>query len=289
MQNYTIRDLERDFPTEEACMEWLVNFLYPKGITCPKCEVVTKHHRVASRTSYSCDRCGHHEHPMAGTIFQDTRTPLRSWFHAVFLMASTRCGISAKQLERELGVTYKTAWRIFKQIRLLLDEHPDPLGGEVEADETYVGGRRKGTKRGRPGPDSHKVPVFGVVERKGRIHATVVPNVKGATLMGEVEKRVMPASTVFTDELKSYNRLTKAGYQHSRVNHSAGIYVSGGAHTNTIEGFWSLMKNGIRGSHRAVSAKYLQSYIDEYVFRYNHRSDIIPMFQTMIHQVEKVN
>jgi transposase-like protein len=129
MKKYTIRDLQRDFPTDEACMDWLVDFLYPNGIHCPICERVTKHHRVKTRTSYSCDRCGHHEHPMAGTIFENTRTPLRSWFHAIFLMASTRCGISAKQLEREIGVTYKTAWRMFTQIRKLLEEDGGPARG----------------------------------------------------------------------------------------------------------------------------------------------------------------
>src|SRR5438034_6849456 len=121
---YTIRHFQRDFPTDEACLDWLRDFLYPNGIYCKVCQKVTKHHRVKSRPSYSCDYCGHHEHPMAGTIFQDTRTPLRSWFHAVFLMASTRCGISAKQLQREIGVTYKTAWRMFRQIRSLLNEPP---------------------------------------------------------------------------------------------------------------------------------------------------------------------
>jgi len=288
MKKYTIADLQRDFPTDESCMDWLVDYLYPEGIRCPKCETVTKHHRDAGRTSYSCDRCGHHEHPMAGTIFQDTRTPLRLWFYAIYQMASTRCGISAKQLERELGVTYKTAWRMFKQIRsLLTDDGDDPFNGTLEADETYIGGHRRGTKRGRPGPDSHKAVVFGVVERRGRVMAKVVPNVRMATLIPHVEARVLPASTVYTDELKSYNGLTRAGYQHSRVNHTAGVYVSGDVHTNTIEGFWSLLKRSLTGAHHAVSAKYLQTYLDEYAFRYNHRDDATPMFTTMLRQIEK--
>jgi len=149
MQKYTFKDFERNFPTDEACLDWLREYLYPEGIYCKVCAAVTKHHRVKSRPSYSCDRCGHHEHPMAGTIFQDSRTSLRTWFHAVFIMAATRCGVSAKQLERETGVTYKTAWRMFKQIRSLLEED-ETVTGPVEADETYYGGRRKGTPRGRP-------------------------------------------------------------------------------------------------------------------------------------------
>jgi transposase-like protein len=295
MQKYTIRDLERDFPTEEACMEWLVNFLYPDGIHCPKCDRVTKHHRVANRTSYSCDRCGHHEHPMAGTIFQDTRTPLRSWFHAVFLMASTRCGISAKQLERELGVTYKTAWRMFTQIRKLLAEDSGPLSGEVEIDETWHGGKtyfpgRKGHTGPVPGSNSlaNKTPIVGAAERGGRVKATVVENVRKSTLLPLVAAHVMPDATVFTDEHQAYNGLAKRGYAHHRVNHSARIYVRGNVHTNTIEGFWSLLKNGIRGTHHAVGAGYLQSYVNEYVFRYNHRGDDAPMFQTMLARIQKV-
>jgi transposase len=123
---------------------------YPHGIFCKVCERVTKHHRVASRPSYSCDLCGHHVHPTADTIFHKSSTSLKTWFHAVYLMASTRCGISAKQIERETGVTYKTAWRIFKQIRSLLqsDCESTTVGGHVEMDETYFGGRIRGKGRG---------------------------------------------------------------------------------------------------------------------------------------------
>ena len=139
MRNYTIRDFGRDFPDDETCLAWLRDYLYPEGIHCKMCGKVTKHHRVKSRPSYSCDRCGHHVHPTAGTIYENTRTPLKLWFYATYVMAQTRCGISAKRLERELGVTYKTAWRIFKQIRALLEEPLEPFDGGVEVDETYMG------------------------------------------------------------------------------------------------------------------------------------------------------
>jgi len=171
---------------------------------------------------------------------------------------------------------------MFRQIRSMLAEDIDDLTGNVEADETYVGGHRRGTPRGRPSPDSHKVPVFGMVERQGRVVAKIVPDVRKVTLMPHVTQRIMPASQVFTDELKSYNGLHKAGYHQSRVNHSAGVYVSGDAHTNTIEGFWSLAKRGIGGVYHAVGANYLQFYLDEYSFRYNHRKDESPMFKTML-------
>lgn len=281
---YTIRDFERDFPTEERCLDWLRDFLYPEGIFCKNCKALTKHHRIKSRTSYSCDRCGHHEHPMAGTIFQDTRTPLRSWFHAVFLIASTRGGISAKQLQREIGVTYKTAWRMFRHIRTLLEQDTGMLGGEVEIDEAYIGGKKKGVM----GRGVGKTPVVGIVQRGGKISALVTANVSRATVMPMIEAKVLPRSMIYTDDYKVYNPLADQGYGHSRINHSAKVYVVGdNIHTNTIEGFWSLLKNGIRGVYHSVSSKHLQSYVNEYTFRYNHRHDEAPMFAAMIGQVSK--
>src|SRR5438445_9853480 len=152
MTPYTFKNFQRQFPDDATCLEWLRNYIYPDGIYCIKCEATTLHHRVKSRPSYSCDHCGHHVHPTADTIFHKSPTPLTIWFYAIYLMAQTRCGISAKQIQRETGVTYKTAWRMFKQIRTMLEENA-PLGGKrgpgVEMDETYYGGRRKGTV-GRP-------------------------------------------------------------------------------------------------------------------------------------------
>src|SRR6516164_6294275 len=143
-QKFTIRDFNQMFPTDEACLEWLKNHLYPNGIHCEKCGEFTSHYRVASRPSYSCSMCGHHVHPTADTIYHKSPTSLRLWFYAVYLMASTRCGISAKQIQRETGVTYKTAWRMFKQIRSMLsDDDGEQLSGKVEADETFVGGKAK--------------------------------------------------------------------------------------------------------------------------------------------------
>ena len=282
MEKYSIRDFDRQFPNEDSCLEWLKDYLYPDGIFCEPCQRVTKHHKMTTRKSYSCDQCGHHVHPTAGTIYHKSRTPLRLWFHAVFLMASTRTGVSAKQLERELGVTYKTAWRMFTKIRDMLDEDVAPLSGRVETDETYIGGRRRG-KRGRGA--AGKVIVHGIVERDGNIVATVAPDVKASTLMPNIEARVLPRSIVYSDELPSYSGLWRAGYDHRRVHHAAKVYVVGDAHTNTIEGFWSLVKRGIDGVHHAVSHKYLQHYLDAYTFRWNHRDDAIPMFQTMLRKM----
>lgn len=284
IERYTVRDFNRDFPTDASCLEWLRAFLYPDGIFCKLCQKVTKHHRVQSRQSYSCDWCGHHVHPMAGTIFEKSTTSLRHWFYAVYLMASTPCGISAKQLERELGVTYKTAWRIFHQIRSLLDEQGGKLRGYVEMDETYIGGRRRG-KRGR-GAEG-KTPVVGIVERQGRIVARKTINVRARTLMPMLQKSVARGSTVYTDEFGSYNHVRDFGYRHHRIQHAARVYVVGDIHTNTVDGFWSLLKRGINGVYHSVSAKHLQSYIDEYSFRYNRRGDQKPMFKSFPSQISK--
>jgi transposase len=282
VQKYTIRDFEREFPDDDVCLEWLKNHLSPNGNFCKNCQRITKHHRMSSRRSYSCDHCGNHVHPTAGTIYHKSSTPLRLWFYAIYLMASTRCGIAAKQLQRELGVTYKTAWRMFSQIRKMLAEDRGPFSGEVEVDETYVGGRRSGGKRGRGAPG--KTIVAGVAQRGSAMAGHVVPNVRKATMEPVIEATVAKGATVYTDELASYNGLVAKGYEHAAVNHSAGIYAEGRAHTNTVEGFGSLLKGGLRGVYRSVSPKYLQSYVDEYASRYSHRKDSDPMFMTFLRQ-----
>lgn len=282
MERYTIADLNRDFPNDDACLEWLKNHLYPNGIFCQKCGQVTKHHKIATRRSYSCDVCGHHVHPTSGTIFEKSTTPLKLWFHAIYLMSSTRCGISAKQIERETGVTYKTAWRMFHQIRSLLQEDIPILTGEVEVDETYIGGRKHG-KRGR-GAEG-KSTVFGMAQRKGDVSATVTPNLKSATIYPIIKEHVTPQSMIYTDEFPAYGRLKGHGYNHKKVHHVSKVWVAGNAHTNTIEGFWSLLKRGINGVYHAVSQKHLQSYIDEYAFRYNHRKDEKPMFLAVLERI----
>jgi transposase len=296
MLPYTLKDFQKQFSDDATCLEWLRNYLYPDGIFCETCEAVTKHHRVKSRPSYSCDHCGHHVHPTADTIFHKSPTPLTTWFYAIYLMAQTRCGISAKQIQREMGVTYKTAWRMFKQIRSMLDdEKAAPLGGKrgpgVEMDEMYYGGRRKGSA-GRPMAGDRKekkVTVVGMVERKGRVRAVVAADVKGSTLLGLVKEHVLPKSTVFTDDFPSYDLLDRHinEYNHRRINHSEKIYVMGDVHTNTIEGFWSLIKTGIRGVYHSVGRHYLQTYLNEYSFRYNRRFDAQPMFLSFLQQVEK--
>ncbi len=286
MQKFTVKDFRQQFPNDDVCLEWLKNFLYPDGIFCKTCDKITAHHRVASRRSYSCQSCGHHVHPTARTIYHKSTTPLTDWFYAVFLMASTRCGISAKQLERELGVTYKTAWRMFHQIRPMLDESPT-IGGIVEVDETYIGAKRKG-KTGRGA--ENKTIVAGAVERKGSVKAKIIPDVKASTLVPFVKETVEPHSIVHTDEWRSYRNIKDHGYEHRRSNHTQKLWVIGDSHTNSIEGFWSLFKGGLRGVYKGrATRKYLQNYINEYAFRYNRRFDQTPMFLSFLGQVRKAD
>ncbi len=293
MTPYTLKHFQTQFPTDAACLDWLCSYLYPDGIYCKNCEQVTKHHRVASRPSYSCDHCGHHVHPTADTIFHKSSTALTTWFYAIYLMAQTRCGISAKQIQRETGVTYKTAWRMFKQIRTMLDDDKDPLGGKrgpgVEVDEMYVGGKRKNQHRSRQRCEDNKTPVVGIVERKGRVRAYATLDAKRDTVMSIIKEHVLPESMVFTDDHVVYDdlRFHRNEYAHRRINHSAKVYVVGDIHTNTIEGFWSLVKRGIGGVYHNIGKHYLQSYLNEYSFRYNHRFDTKPMFETFVQQIEK--
>jgi transposase-like protein len=284
-------EFAREFPDDSACLDyiWRTRFAEDGHHThCPACDRTRKFHRVKDRPAYDCDSCGHHLHPLAGTIFQKSSTSLHLWFYAMYLMSVTRCGVSAKQIERELGVTYKTAWRMLNLIRNQL-MHDDGQGGllrgEVEIDETYVGGKprasRTYTHGGRPSLDSHKTPVFGMVERGGRVRATVVPNVQSSTLVPRIREHVLPLTMVYTDEYVVYNQMP-GSYTHRRIPHAEKVYVDGDVHTQTIEGFFSLVKNGIRGTYHSVSRKWLQGYLNEYAWRYNRRDDRRAMFHTLL-------
>jgi transposase len=283
MNKYTIQQFNEQFPDDNACLEWLRYKLYPQKIYCPICKKPTKHHRIKKRKAYGCDYCGHQISPTANTIFHNSPTPLHLWFYAIYLMSTTRCGISAKQIQRETGVTYKTAWRMFHQIRSLLEEDYPPTTGEFEVDETYIGASKPG-KRGRGA--GGKAIVFGVAKRNGNVSALVPRNLKATTIVPLIKERVLPESMVYTDEFPTYDYLKEHGFKHKRIHHASKVWVAGNAHINTIEGFWSLLKRGIKGVYHAVSEKHLQSYINEYAFRYNHRNDSSPMFLHFLAQIK---
>src|SRR6266702_2720631 len=294
-QKYTIENFNAEFPTNDSCLIFVFLSRWPDGRTmCDKCGVERKHYRVKGRTAFACDHCGNHIYPLAGTVFEKTTTLLKTWFYAMYLMGSTRCGISAKQIQRETGVTYKTAWRMFRQIRSLLSEDGLQLeGSTIEMDEMYHGGKRQRQgQRGRPSFGSHKVAVVGMVERNtekriGRVVARVAPNAKKETLHGLAKEYILPSSTVFTDDFVSYDGLQAEGYVHKRIRHSAKVYVSGDVHTQAIEGFWSLVKRGIGGVYHNVSAKYLQTYLNEYSFRFNRRDRGNLLFKLILARVSQ--
>ncbi len=281
------------FPSHDACLDYLKERFHPDGSNCPKCGKKTKFHRLKSRAAYSCQYCGHQVYPTAGTIFHKSTTNLQMWFWAIWLMSSTRCGISAKQLEREIGVSYPTAHRMFKQIRTLLADDGELLSGDVEADETFHGGKpRARENKTRRDAALRKYAVkaqvfFGMVERNGRVRARVVDDRTKPTLHGMIRKHVLPESMIFTDEYRPYVGIERHFQGHRRIRHKAGIYVDGDVHTNTIEGFFGLLKNGIRGVYHAVSTTYLQNYLDEYAFRYNARNEERPMFWLILDRVKK--
>ena len=258
------------------------------ALDCPSCGAEGEFHKLRDRRVYACPHCLFQIAPTANTILHDTRTPLVSWFYAMYLFCTTRHGVSGKELQRQLGVTYKTAYRIGQQIRDLTEKaanFDELLSGHVEIDEAWVGGRFIGGGTGNY--RSNKTCVVGLVERKGRIVAKVVPDARTVSLRPIVLEHVARGSTVSTDEHRSYGLLTKDGYRHGRVNHKQGEYAryvckSLTFHTNTVEGFWRLFKASIRSTHVHVSEKHMQRYLNEFSFRVNHRERVNGMFDLLV-------
>ncbi len=263
---YTLKDFKAEYPDDAACLKAVLDNRY--GNTCPRCGVVgVKWHPITGRKGFVCSECDSHVYPLAETIFRKSETSLWNWFYAIFQFSVSKNGVSAKELERTLGVTYKTAWRMCKQIRKLMEDDVDPLTGEVEIDETYIGGRRKLAQKYH-----NKSVVFGMVERDGFVKSSHVKSSGSRVLLPVIIKDVAPQSSIHSDEWRAYKVLPKHGYSHTTVNHSKLEYVRGTAHTNTIEGYWSQLKRSIDGTYHSVSPKYLQQYLNEFSFRYNLRA-----------------
>lgn len=283
----TVRQFFERFPTDDACLDHVMTVRYGMQHECRKCGKESTFHRLAARRAYSCAHCGDHVYPCAGTIFQDSRTSLQLWFYAVYLFVTTRHGVSGKELERTLGVTYKTAWRMGQQIRDLMGKADGSalMQGHVELDEAYVGGHRPG-KRGRGA--AGKTIVMGVKERGGRMHAETIPDIKKGTLREVVSRTVQPGSIVSTDELMSYGLLEDDGYAHGTVKHGVKEYAYVDPqrgivhHTNHVESFWRLFKKSIAGTHIHVSQKHMNRYLGEFTFRSNHRQMENAMFDLLV-------
>jgi transposase len=294
----TFTEFLQRFPDNDACLDYLKARFYPNGTPCPKCEKPSRFHRIKGRSAYSCQYCGHHVYPTAGTIFHKSTTSLQLWFWAIYLVASSKCGISAKQLGREIGVTYKTSWRMLKQIRLLLGQDAEPLSGDVEVDETFLTGRLRESDRRRREKDgvNRFTPAYiekpgkmvvAAVERHGRVRASVAPDRTKPTLHGKIREFVLPESMIFTDEHALYVGIDREYRGHKRVRHKARIYVDGDAGTQNVESFFALFKNSVRGAHHNISAKYLPNYLDEYTFRWNHRKDEGSTFWAILDRAQK--
>lgn len=273
----TLRQFQARFPTEESCLDHLFQVRYGNAFDCPGCGREAKFSRVKARRSYQCQWCAHQVYPTAGTPFDRTRTPLRDWFFVMFQFCASRNGVAAKEVERQLGVTYKTAWRMCHMIREYMGkvDGNEPIGGlgrTVQIDETFVGGYQSMEDKFEAGA-SNKTVVFGMLEEGGDLVTHVVPDRRSGTLLPLIRQTVTKGAKVSTDEWLAYGGLASMGYVHNRVNHSLDQYVcsKSGATVNAIEGFWSQLKRSINGTHIHVSGKHLPKYLGEHEYRWNMR------------------
>lgn len=274
----TLVEAIRYFSDLDVCNEFVAGLRWPNGPVCPSCGCV-EYSYLKTRRLWKCKACKRQYSVKVGTVFESSPLGLDKWLPAVWLTANTKNGISSHELARSLGVTQKSAWFMLQRIRFAMQSKSFlKLSGEVEADETYIGGKarnmhatarkRKNVTRGRP---SHQTPVLGMIERGGRVHAEVVPDVRGATLRPRVKQRVETGSALYTDALASYNGLG-VRFTHQTIDH-AERYVDGRVHTNGIENFWSLLKRGLHGTYVSVEPYHLFRYLDERVFTFNERHD----------------
>jgi transposase-like protein len=272
MKHMTFKEFFKTFPNDEVCLDHIMQVRFGFEHKCRKCERDSKFSRVSSQRAYACQFCGDHVYPCVNTPFEKSRTSLQTWFYAMYLFATTRHGVSAKELQRQLGVTYKCAWRIGHEIRKHMAniDGEDSLSGIVEVDETYIGGKAKG-KRGRGA--GGKTVVFGMLERNGKVMTKVVPDAKTKTLQPHIMQNVTQGSEIHSDEWFAYRGLNTKGYEHSTVEHGKGEYSKNGVHVNSLEGYWSLLKKGIKSTHVHVSKEYLENYAKEFEYRYNMRKN----------------
>lgn len=281
----TLRQFQDRFPTEDSCLDHLFEVRYA-GTDCPKCGRPVKYSRVRGRRAYQCQWCANQLYPTAGTPFGRTRTSLRDWFLVMFMFCTTRNGVAAKEVERQIGVTYKTAWRMCHEVRKYMAalDSDDPLGGPgeiVQVDETWVGGKVRGMGRAYKG---NKTAVMGMLEKDGELITRVIPDAKRVTLWGHICENVLPGTILHTDQHHAYRSITLRGYRHETCNHESEQWVSPkGVTVNNLEGFWRLLKRGINGTHIHVSAKHLPKYLGEFEYRWNMRAVPHLMLDRLMH------
>jgi transposase-like protein len=260
------------FHDEDKCRRYLEGLRWPDGLECPRCggKIIS---RIKTRHQLDCDSCRYRYSVTAGTIFRDSHLPLWKWFVAVYLIVESKKGISANQLKRTIGTTYKTAWYLSHRIRAALNEVDAQLLKErVEVDETFVGGRMEGQGRGYKG---NKTVVVGAMQRGGDICLQVVRGTDRETLHDFIrESTAGDTEAIYTDEWPAYKGIADKDTKHKTVKHRDKEYVAeGDIHTNSIENVWSLLKRSIIGSYHQVSAKHLDAYLDELEFRFNNREN----------------
>ena len=276
----SVIEVVQKFATEERCIKHFEKIRWPEGVRCIRCNgsrisIFNADGKTGKeRHLYECMDCNYQFTVTVGTIFHDSHMTLTKWFLAIYLICSNKKGISAKELQRQLSVTYKTAWYMAHRIRLAMQEDRDfcqKFAGVCEVDETYVGGKQKGL-RGRA-VSTNKIPVVAIKERtSGKIRLKAVQDVKGTTLAQFIRFNVAPGSKIHTDEFSAYLWLDSSEFAHEPVNHQE-IYVDGDVHTNGVENVWSLFKRGIMGVFHKVSSKYLPLYLNEFEFRFNNRDE----------------
>ncbi len=285
---YTIEEFRKEYPNDAACLDKLFKMRFGNLEACPCCGVAEpKFNRITTRRSYQCRDCYYQIYPTAGTIFEKTTTPLNYWFYAMFLMTTTRNGVAAKELERALGVTYKTAWRMAKLLRDLMGftNTTSKLKGQVEMDETYVNHGKKDKTIGRS--SRNQSPVFGMVERNGNVRAFALENVKKNIIFPLIKKHIDASANISTDEYPLYTNIEpELGIKHGSIKHALKQYRDGSISTNTIEGFFSQLKRSINGTYLHVSKKHIAGYVSECVFRYNNRKNQSQMFENFINQIK---
>lgn len=287
----SLTELSKKFDTKEKCIAHLEKVKWGNTPTCNFCGSTNVRRRSTNYLQWHCNKCNRDTSVLVNSIFEDSRMPLPKWFQLIYLMLNAKKGISAKQISRDIGVTYKTAWYSAMRVRCAMLDWGEQLEGIVEMDETYIGGKPRKRNNAAPadnvptignlydrkdnifkrGRGTKKIPIAGIVERKGRVVAKLMDRLTSEELIKLLKKAVKTnESTLMTDDFRAYQKMDEL-IERFVINHSSKQYVQGAIHTNTIEGFWSIIKNGIRGQYHVLSKKYLPFYLAEFCYRYNRR------------------
>lgn len=291
-KKYTIQQFRNDFPNDDVCLEKIFQLRYSDVTNCPFCEEDFSYRRIPTRQCYQCTKCYGQIYPCAGTIFEKSRTPLLTWFYVMYLFTTIKGGVSAYEIQDQIGVTYKTAWRMLKQIRILMSKDSEIFfSGSVELDETFVGGKNKNRHRDKKVAKSQgrsfkdKTPVFGIYHREtGKVATYVITNTSRAEIQPIIYNHIELGSQVNTDEWHAYKGLNR-DYDHNFVNHGIGNYANGDTTTNRMENYWSNLKRMLGGTYIRVSPKYLQLYANERAFRFNNRNSEEPVFTCLLNSL----